>query len=472
MNTVKHKGNVLIYTIHRTERWWKVVGENLGYERAILVSDLRGQGDFCIVDDFYRAYRKHLAAGSVQSDVLDAAAVDDVIARCRVLRWLPRIGAAAMALAMADAFSLVLDATQPTAIVSFPIDRYISDVLDRVARARGVPFFELTPGVIPETSMLLYRGRLICGQETPSSEAVHSALSVIANPGYVPTYLPANSRYTRSRFLKVFGYFRLRGWAFKVISMAKRDPLNLHYVDAQAFLGHKPRLSDMSVVDMFDRDWHELLERTPRARILFIGLPLFPEASIDYWIEDRELIDYEKIVVDVATAFSNRGFVIMVKDHPLQFGFRRVALLHQLRDIPNVRLVPYDVTGSYLMNRSGSHFTTTGTLGLQSALAGLQSVVTKSYYSNPLDFHLLESTQGIANLPQQVLDAKVLDSEQLRERQYRIIENIVRGTIYEDLYSRNGFDGNPTPTIATMGRVLGDTMHRFGRERENWHRLG
>lgn len=471
MQTAKFKGNVLIYTIHRTEKWWKAVGDSLGYERAVLVSDLRGQGDHCIVDDFYRAYRQHLAAAAGQSSLLGAAEVDDVIARCRVLRCLPRNQAAAMALGMADAFASVLAAVRPAAIVSFPIDRYISDVLERVARAQGVPYFELTAGVVPETSMLLYRGRLICGKQAPPAARVEQALDIVANPAYVPTYLPADSRYTRARFLSVFSYFRLRAWAFKAISIAKRDRLNLHYVDAQAFLSHKPRLSDMSVVDMFDHDWHDLLATTPRERVLFIGLPVFPEASIDYWIEDLRLIDYERIVVEVAQAFAERGFLVLVKDHPLQFGFRQVGLLQRLRAIPNTRLVPYDVTGSYLMNKSGAHFTTTGTLGLQSALAGLQSVVTKSYYASARDFHVLETPADITSLPQRVIDAEPLEGPALRERQYRIIENVVRGTIYEDLYTRSGFNGSPSPAIAAMGRTLGNAMHRFGKDGENWHGL-
>ena len=104
------------------------------------------------------------------------------------------------------------------AIVSFPIDRYVSDVLERVARSRGIPYFELTAGVVPETSMLMYRGKLIERSQPPTHDLVHNALDVIADPTYVPTYLPSNSRFSPFRFLKTHSYFRLRGWAFKAIS--------------------------------------------------------------------------------------------------------------------------------------------------------------------------------------------------------------------------------------------------------------
>ena len=67
-----------------------------------------------------------------------------------------------------------------------------------------------------------------------------------------------------------------------------------------------------------------MFQSTDKQRILFISLPVFPEASIDYWIDDLELIDYEALVVEVATAFTEYGFTVMVKDHLLQFGFRRL----------------------------------------------------------------------------------------------------------------------------------------------------
>jgi hypothetical protein len=126
---------------------------------------------------------------------------------------------------------------------------------------------------------------------------------------------------------------------------------------------------------------------------------------------------------------------------------------------------------TYLMSLCDAHFTTTGTLGLQSALAGLQSVVTESYYSKPRDFHILGSRDDVAALPGRVLATAEPSPEQLRERQTRIAEQIVRGTIYEDLYSRNGLDGRVNPTIAAIGRTLGQAMHRYGRQGLDWHGL-
>ena len=44
----------LIYAIHRTQDWWRHVGDHLGYP-AVVLTDRRGQGDRWVTDDFYRA---------------------------------------------------------------------------------------------------------------------------------------------------------------------------------------------------------------------------------------------------------------------------------------------------------------------------------------------------------------------------------------------------------------------------------
>ena len=92
----------LIYAIHRTHDWWRHLGDNLGYPATVL-TDRRGQGDRWVTDDFYRAYRRFRGERREESELLPAAEVADVIARCRVLRWLPRRQAIALALAMAEA---------------------------------------------------------------------------------------------------------------------------------------------------------------------------------------------------------------------------------------------------------------------------------------------------------------------------------------------------------------------------------
>ncbi len=448
-------GTVLLYSIHRTKDWFRHLGENMGFAKSAVVSCLPGEGDHNVIADFQHHQRRFYAADARASDLLDAATVADIAARCRVLRFMGDRRAAAMILGMAEAMAKVLDVVQPDVIVSFPIDRYVSDVLEHLGRARGVPFYELTVSALNGQSMLMRKGALCQHGPDPDPALVEAGVEEMATPLFKPSYVQGVANFTAKRWLKVFAYFRLRGFVFWLISLLHRDRLNLHYLDAQSFLGHKPRLSDMRIVNLVDRDWRDSLDAFPKDRRLFIGLALFPEASIDYWIHDLKLIEYEDVIVEMATAFSDAGYLVLVKDHPLQFGFRQCGLIDRLRAIKNVKFVPYEENGTELLTLCGVSFTCTGTLGLQAALLGAKSIVVENYYTTDArDFIFLSDRDKIADLPSEASSRDF--STGLEDRQRRIIANLLRGSFVSDFFSFEKFDKtNPSPGATELGHVLG-----------------
>lgn len=461
--------SALIYAIHRTHAWWTHVGANMGFDRVTVLTDRRGEGDRWTTDDYYRAFKARYAARDLSSDLLSVAEVDDVIARCRVLRWQTRRKAAAMALAMADAVEAVLEAVKPDFVVSFPIDNYNQDVLARRARARGLPYFEVTASALPDMCMLMHRGRLITSDDTPDPALVETRIHEIADPLFTPAYVQGQAAYTPVRFLKTLGYFRVRAAWFKLYSWLRNDPLNIHYLDAQPDLGHKARFRDVRVTGMVESDWQDKLAAFPKARRVFMGLQVLPEAAIDYWIEDLDLIRHEDFLVEAARRCTAAGFQIVVKDHPLQFGFRRTDLLDRLKTLPNVVIVPYEVSGNAVLAQCGVNLTATGTLGLQAALIGETAVTGEAYYvTDDSDFLTLRSWADLDGLPERVAARSAPAS--LHERQRRIIERLMRGSFIAEFYSFRGFDtAHPNADAGALGRQLGARMRKLGPNGEDWH---
>lgn len=456
-------GTVLIYSIHRTEDWFRHLGQNMGFANSHVVSCLPGEGDYCLVDDFKRHQQAFFAQDARSSKLLSAAEVVEITARCRVLRFMGARRAAAMALAMAEASNSVLDATNPDVIVSFPIDRYVSDVLAILGEKRGISFYELTVSALPGMSMLMKKGVLCTHDITPDPEQVTHFVKELATPLFKPSYVQGVANFTQMRFLKVFAYFRLRGFVFWLISLWKGDRFNLHYLDAQSFLGHKPSLSDRKVTELVDNDWRQKIDAVPREKRVLFGLQLFPEASIDYWIHDLKLIEHEDLVVEAAEAFSKAGYTVLVKDHPLQFGFRQLGLIRRLLTLPGVVLVPYEVNGMEVLSLCGVNFTCTGTLGLQAALAGAKSITTRNYYTTEGDFILIESRDDIARLPQMVEAFPEVDV--LEARQRRLIAKQLQGSFESDFFSFQNFDkANPAPGATELGRLIGDEVRQFMAE--------
>jgi hypothetical protein len=461
--------SALIWAIHRTAPWWRCVGDHLGFDQATVLTDKRGDGDRWLTDDFYAAYalfrKDHTLAGP-----LSDAEVHDVIARCRVLRWQKPEKARAMAMAMAMAAEQALDACRPDVLISLPIDSYVSDILARLARRRGVPHFELTASALPDMCMLMQRGRLITSNRATDPALVEAKIHEIADPLFTPSYVQGQTRYSPARFFRTLGYFRLRALAFKLISWIRRDPLNLHYIDAQPTLGHKAKWSDVRVTGLVEPDWETKLEAFPAERRVLFGLQLIPEAAIDYWLEDLDLLRHEDMLVDLAGRLAAAGYQVVVKDHPLQFGFRQTALLDRLKAIPNVVVTPYEVSGNALLARCKVNVTATGTLGLQAALLGNISITGEAYYVTADDFVVLGRWDDLEGVVEAV--ATRTPPASLHDRQVRIIDQLLRGSFPAEFFSFQGFDpAAPNPDAAELGRRLGDRIRELGPEGENWHAI-
>jgi hypothetical protein len=460
--------HVLIYAIFRTEAWWTHVGRHMGVDRVTVMTDKRGRGDRWITDDFYAAYKRFKASANTASNLITQAEVADAIARCRVLRWMPVDKATAMVLAMAEAMDKALADLAPDAIVSLPIDSYVTDMLERRARARGIPYFELTTSALPGMSMLLYRGMLIASQETPDSDVVAARVAEIADPEFAPVYVQNAKTFTRAKFHRTQMYFGLRGAFFQLYAWATGDRFNLRCLDAQPWLGHKARASDVRIVDMVEHDWLSKLQAFPKSRRVLFGLQMFPEAAIDYWVDDLRLIQQEDMLIDLARRLSDAGFQIVVKDHPLQFGFRQTAFLQELKTIPNIVLVPYEVSGNAMLAQCGVSVTATGTLGLQAALLGNASVTSRAYYVVEEDFLVMKRWEDLAHIPDRLL--KTSPPARLEDRQARIIAHVLKGSFDGPFMSLFGYKSTvPNPEVDQMGRELGMQMRRMGPQGEDWH---
>lgn len=451
---------VMIFAIHGTVAWWRYLGQNLGFDESIVVTDLRGEGDISIVDEFYVELEALRLQETPTSQLVTPEEARDIIGRCRALRWLDQRLALAMVHAMAKVLDRLLERLVPAIIVSFPIDRYVKDVLARRAAGRGIPYLELTTAPFPGMCMFLQRGGLVALDNEPGSAVVEGKRRALIDPNFAPSYVPVDRSYSTLRFARTFLYTRARSLAFKGISWLKRDRLNLHYLDAQIFLGHKPRIKDAKILGMISRDWQALLERAPRDRRVFFGLQLFPEASIDYWIDNYELVNHDDCVIDAARAFSESGYSIFVKDHPLQFGYRQVELIKRLLALPNTVFVPYGVGAQAMLRLTGVSFNFTGTVGLQAALAGLKSIVTPCYYSNSQDFIEFSSRSDIARLPARVESSGFGSS--LEERQSRIVAGLLRGCFEGNLFSFQGFSTSSGSQEAfTLAKSMGDFLNRM-----------
>jgi hypothetical protein len=451
---------VVFFTIHRTTPWWKYLASRMEFAEAIVLSDLRDDGDYSLVDDFYRFIDK----GDEAEVALARFGEDgcaDIILRCRVLRSIEHDLALRMIGAMTQAIERAFDTLAPDLVMTFTIDRYVMDVMARVASRRGIDFLEMTTSIIPDQIMLMRRGRPVRLRE-PSSGDVEAAVDLLCRGDFAPSYVRDAKRFSLAKFWRVFGYYALRGAFFNIWRFVKRDRYNCHFLDALKRLKHKVHPGDVAVLGLLDRDWDERLSELPRERRVFLGLQLFPEASMDYWLTSQRMLAHDDVVVRYCEVLGGAGYSVFVKDHPLQFGFRQRELFERLSKLPGVTLVPYDVPANLLIEKCAVSVTFTGTIGFQAALAGLCSVATDPYYATEQNFLHVRDVDEIEGLPEKLARWRAPDD--LAATQREVMRHLAAISVEGDYFGWRNFDPENEAahkSVEPLARSLNAYLPRF-----------
>ncbi len=448
--------HILVYSRFRTTAWWRYIASQLDCATSsTIASDFQGDGDFYVMADFYRNLdspdMQHAAEKAFGESVCA-----DIVARCRLLRILDPVLAMKMVNAMCRTLEELLEREGPALILSFCIDYYAVDILERLGAVRGLPFVGLSAAPVSGRALVSVRGEHTFVRE-PSDEEVEEALAMIVDASFAP-YLPERPRYDKGRFVRELVRSRAREAAFALIARKNHDPLNYHYWLPKPNMGYRVRARDWGVQRFVRHDWRMQLEATPFERRVFVPLPVQPESTIDYWVKSRDLLDYDAVLEQLLPILSDAGYVLFLKDHPNMFAIRSVDLIERLASIDNVVLVPYEVTAPELITKCKGLLTSGGTAGVQAALAEKSAVILDSYYYMPGPFIRLGSAANFINVAGELASfvPSTVDDEGKRE----LVRHILRTCFFGDAASWRGFRAD-RPTSVEKVRSLVSSLNAY-----------
>lgn len=293
----------------------------------------------------------------------------DVIARCRYLRNLPHIQAIKMLRAMASVIEEELDLYNPQAILAQMVDEYITHLLSNIAKVRGIVYVGYIYSYFPNMAqVVLFSDGSPLSFRNPPEEEVTKMLEDISQDGFRQNY-KQNTDYSKIQHLKLMLRFRVKQVAFKILAWRDNDPLNIHYA-CLPYIVERRHWHDLPSANDFDQNWDALIInlRYEKAKpIIYFPLAYFPESSTDYWVENKELLDYVNYTLALFK-FLSKSFTVVVKEHMHMLGGRDVSYYHKIKEISGVISVPPYVNSNDVVLKSDAVIVGGGSVGIESFL--------------------------------------------------------------------------------------------------------
>jgi hypothetical protein len=308
----------------------------------------------------------------------------DVVSRCRYLRNLPQQLAIDMIRAMSSVLSEELDSFRPAVVLSHMVDDYVTHLLAELSCLRGIVYvgyaYSYFPGKIQVTR---FGAGAPHDLREPSEDEVRRTLEQISMRTFRQNYLQKDT-YTRARHFRAMLRYRAKQIIFAYRARAEKDPLHVHY-GCLPYVVERRRWSDFPASSDFHVDWRQKIQLdspTSNERpIVYFPLGYFPEATIDYWIEDRSFLNYESTVLRICAALGAH-FRVVVKEHLHMLGGRNPAFYRALRNTPGIISVPplefsNDVLGMCDIVLMGA-----GSIGVEAFIRGkpIASTCDRSYW--------------------------------------------------------------------------------------------
>lgn len=323
---------------------------------------------------------------------LDAATEVDVRSRCRLLRNLPEETALNLMHAMACVLVEELDRIAPRAILCHQVDEYITHLLCVLGARRGIRFIGYAQSYFPSLVQVMQHahGEAIDVREPDDAEveAVHER---IAQRSFRQNYAQRGN-YTIAQHVKGIARYAVKRLVFGAKSILERDPWNLHYA-VTPYIVERRRLRDFPRQRHFANNWQAELERLKSEsarRVVYLPLAYFPESTVDYWVRDRRILDYERVTLETIRALARRHIVI-VKEHLHMMGGRDAAFYRQLISEPGVVSVHPMEYSNDVLAASDAVVVGGGSVGVEATIRG-KPVLTycdTSYWFRPSGATLL-----------------------------------------------------------------------------------
>lgn len=344
---------------------------------------------FRCISEYKKDADIHIDLNSVTRDYLyedeynhltSLVSIEEIIIRCRALRDISYVNAKRLISRTYLFFSnFYKTETKLKLIVTGAVDNYVMDLMHRLGVDAGIKFIGVTDSFMsPQYKLITIRGELNYFS-SPSNEQIDEVIKTIKSRA-TSTIVPSLSKALRQAIYDVGSYvyrFIVR-YCFKYLLLGR---LEYEYQFA-------PKLSKLNSLDkLFAIRYLKPLvidKLDSKKKTAYVPLHYYPEATVDYWVNDPFHIDYYISLFDTIKQLTDSGFQVIVKEHPAYFLARPSAIYKELNKFGCQIVSPF-VTAKEVIAKVDLVVVWNGSTGIEAIINQKPVVkVTNSYYGENL----------------------------------------------------------------------------------------
>ncbi|MCC5792241.1 MAG: hypothetical protein JJT82_06505 [Legionellaceae bacterium] len=305
----------------------------------------------------------------------------EIVSRCRYLRTLPTKLGYDVAYTAYRSWELFLDTHEFDLIFLLPIDSFVLDTLQRVAKRKKIPAFSPIGTVFSNRFRFTVRGELL-GTITENKEIIdgfNSAVDLLSSTNFRPDFLMGVNNTISVTALRRMIIDSLKPPFYFMYRYIFQDPLSFSFSKRSAQMARMmSSFSRMREILSIEKN---ALQKLPEQYVL-LPLQFYPEATNDYWIAELEMCNHHKVTLNLARDFS-KFMPVVIKEHPASIGRRNHEFLRMLSQISNVYFVPAMTPMGYLVEKASLVVGYASTTLLQATLLNIPVLYCGTpYYGN------------------------------------------------------------------------------------------
>jgi hypothetical protein len=338
-------------------------------EKTFFISDFKALGRIDWINYF------DCNVGYKTGDELSEKESYESISRCRLLRTMRHHEAKVLLNNSYNLFLKLIDKHDIKEVIGLCIDSYIGDALRLAINSRGGRYNGIVVSFIQGYFRITELGEQLTDREVSSSEADLVFSRILENKNRAH-FLPQKKRNVLRRGLsEVKGLLKdlLRFQYYRGLKWFNFED-NYHVkVNALGILGVP------AVLNGYDC-WKQSIEDLSDAPKLYLPLQVAPEATIDYWSQSLEPINYEEFIFKLIRRFPGLNFII--KENPSVHVRRSKGFYKNLHSYKNVVCVDVNIDSAYLIKNTDATITVTGSVGVEALIQGKPCVLLGNPYYN------------------------------------------------------------------------------------------